>query len=124
MEMFFLGFAAFAGLSFVVNMFDPDFREALARALLGLIAGPFFLVALVLDRYFPKARKVSPEALQRFAARSSSAWNMAYRNHGVIVVRGRRQNPQDPDRTQWLEPATSGDLPRRPRPYADPKGAS
>lgn len=87
---FFWGVGAFLFVSFVANLFDPDFREAALRFVAGLFLGPFFLLALTADKYLPAARWVSPAALERFAQANvgTSAWVMAYRKNGVLVVRG------------------------------------
>lgn len=86
--MFWLGVSTLAGFSLVANLFDEEFRNALGRLLLGLVVGPFFVIALLADRVLPQAGRISPVTLQRFAtAATARTWSMAYRNHGVIIVR-------------------------------------
>lgn len=97
MSGFWWGVAAFAGVSFVANLFDAEFREALARFLPALVFVPFFLIAMALDRFFPGARKVSPAALQRFATANlgTRGWVMAYRGYGILIVRSPKKKRRD-----------------------------
>lgn len=92
MTVFWLGFAAFAGLSFVANLFDAEFREASARLCVGLVMTPFYGLAMVADRFLPRGRRISARALSRFAATSdrTSGWTMSYRGSGVLLVRRAR----------------------------------
>lgn len=124
MLMFVWGFLAFAGLSLLVNLFDADFREALSRVLLGIVMGPFFALALLFDRFFPKAGRLSPATLRRFNA--AHAWSMAYRNKGIIIIRGKKDGPIASGRSRRSEPVrvrAPGDARAREWPYG-PNGAT
>lgn len=99
-QSFLLGAGAFAALSLVINLFDADFREAFSRVVMGLIAAPFFLLALAWDRFFPSARRVNSNTLARFASynRRAQGWVFAYRNNGILIIRQGSKEPPAPAR--------------------------
>lgn len=84
-----IGFGAFLLLSFAVNMFDSEFREAVSRVALGLVVGIPFVLALLSDRVgVIKGQRLSPTALRRFTNMNMDAfaWVFSYKNRGIMFI--------------------------------------
>lgn len=82
----------------VFAVIERDFRDALGQVAAALFLAPTVVIGALVRRS-PRAMRLSPEALKRFAGASTgrvteggleSAWLLAYRDRGVILVRRRR----------------------------------
>lgn len=93
---FALGVGATIIATFVVLLVvDRDLRRAAAEVGLAVLVGPALLLMAVARRG-PRAKRISPEALERFAGMQGDdmepAWLLAYGGRGVIFLRRRDQN--------------------------------
>jgi uncharacterized membrane protein YfcA len=75
----------------VATVIERDFREALGQVLFTLVLAPALLVVFLIRARAPRAIKLSPRALERFAQQRGrnmkSAWALTYRGRGIILVR-------------------------------------